>query len=108
MLGERPQGTPNRVPRAHDGVTNCRGRVSASRNLKARTATRSACFLKHSSSALRANESDSGKLRLHLIQCHRENVKLRTQDSKTHRGTTKKEHSGVTLTETKLQPASPP
>lgn len=108
MLGERPQGTPNRVPRAHDGVTNCRGRVSASGNLEARIATQSACFLKHSGSALRANESDSGKLGLHLIQCHRENIKLRTRDSKTHRGTTKKEHSGLTLTETKLQPASPP
>lgn len=82
--------------------------MSASRGLEARTATQSACFLKHSSSALRVNDSDSGKLALHLIQRHRRNVKLRTRDSKTYRVTTMKEHSGLKLTKTKLQPASPP
>lgn len=82
--------------------------MSASRGLKAHTATQSACFLKHSSSALRVNDSDSGKLALHLIQRHQRNVKLRTQDSKTYRVTTMKEHSGLKLTKTKLQPASPP
>lgn len=44
----------------------------------------STCFLKLTSFALRGNDSDSGKLHLHLIHCHWENVKLRTQDSKTY------------------------
>ncbi|KAI4538148.1 hypothetical protein MG293_011551 [Ovis ammon polii] len=56
-----------------------------------------------------ANLDDCGFQTNRTLQwCHRENIKLRTRDSKTHRGTTKKEHSGLTLTETKLQPASPP
>ena len=44
----------------------------------------STCFLKLISFALRGNDSDSGKLPLHLIHCHWENVKLRIQESKTY------------------------